>query len=99
MTKQLVEVCRSFSFKLNVGNFESRDFFCSQKAEVPEDEVEETSRKLHHFCKMEVIKSVNQYLKEQKELTEPKPVMPTGRIPEQKLQNELEMLEEIQEKK
>lgn len=62
--KQLVEIARSFSYKLNTGNYESRDFFCSQKAEVPYSESEETSNALYHFCKTEVMKSVNQYIKD-----------------------------------
>jgi hypothetical protein len=65
--KQLVEIARSFSYKLNCGNYESRDFFCSQKAEVPFEEAEETSNALYHFCKSEVVKAVNAYKKEQLE--------------------------------
>jgi hypothetical protein len=60
---KLVEVARSFSYKLNVGNFESRDFFCSQKAECEEDKAEETSEALHSFCKEQVMKAVNEHLK------------------------------------
>ena len=60
----LVEICRSFSYKHNCGNFQSIDLFCSQKAEVKEEEAEEASEKLHAFCKSEVIKSLNAYLKE-----------------------------------
>jgi len=62
--EQLIEVCRSFSYKLNAGHYETRDFFCSQKAEVSEEEAEKTSEKLYEFCKSEVIKSVNSYLEE-----------------------------------
>lgn len=56
-----VEIARSFSFKLNVGNYETRDFFCSEKAEVDEEDAEKTSEKLYEFCKNEVMKSVNQF--------------------------------------
>ena len=59
--EKLVEVCRSFAYKLNCGNYESRDFFCSQKAEVPEAEAVKTSEALYEFVKSEVIKSVNKY--------------------------------------
>lgn len=62
-----VEVVRSFSFKLNCGNYQTADFFCSQKAEVPEEEAEETSKQLHQFCKAEVMKSVNKYITEKRE--------------------------------
>jgi len=59
--KKLVEIARSFSFKLNAGNYESRDFFCSQKAECNEGEAEEVSEKLYDFCRNEVMKSVADY--------------------------------------
>jgi len=62
--KNLVEICRSFSYKLSLPKYESRDFFCSQKSEVSEDKAEETSEKLYEFVKNEVIKSVNRYLAE-----------------------------------
>lgn len=56
----LVEVTRSFSFKLNVGNYESRDFFCSQKAECKPDDADKVSGLLHEFCKQQVLKAVQQ---------------------------------------
>jgi len=59
--EKLVEVCRSFSYKMGLPKFENRDFFCSQKAEVPESEAVATSEALYEFCKSEVIKSVNKY--------------------------------------
>ena len=60
MTKEnkLVEVARSFSRKVNLGNYETIDIFCSQKAEVIEDEAEKISEELYLFCKNEVMKSV-----------------------------------------
>ncbi len=61
---KLVEVARSFSYKLNAGNYESRDFFCSQKAECREDEAEEVSDRLYAFCKAQVLKSVAEAKKE-----------------------------------
>ena len=61
-----VEVARSFSFKLNVGNYESRDFFCSQKAECNAEDAEMTSEALHAFCKREVLRDVNAYVAESK---------------------------------
>lgn len=59
--KKLVEIARSFGYKLNVGNYESRDFFCSQKIECYEDESKETSQRLYEFCKIEVLNSVSAY--------------------------------------
>jgi hypothetical protein len=55
---RMVEIARSFSFKLNLGNYQSADFFMSQKAECREDEVEETSAKIYAFVKSQVLKSV-----------------------------------------
>lgn len=60
----MVEVARSFAFKLNCGNYQSADFFCSQKAECPPSEVEATSAKLYAFCRSEVAKAVQQYKSE-----------------------------------
>lgn len=57
----LVEVARSFSYKLNAGNYESRDFFCSQKAECLAEDAEETSAKLYAFCKSQVMKDVREF--------------------------------------
>ena len=60
-SEKLVEIARSFSYKLNVGNFESRDFFCSQKAECLLEEAEETSERLHLFCYRQVMRAVKLY--------------------------------------
>lgn len=60
-TKSRVEIARSFSFKLNMGNYESRDFFCSQKAECDAEDAEATSEKLYEFCKSQVLKAVREY--------------------------------------
>lgn len=56
-----VEIARSFSFKLNCGNYESRDFFCSQKAECKAEDAETVSDAVHDFCKKQVMKSVREY--------------------------------------
>lgn len=60
--EKLVEICRSFSYKLSVpGKYESRDFWASQKAECKEKDAEKTSERLHEFVKNEVMKSVAEY--------------------------------------
>lgn len=63
MSKQpkLIEIVRSFSYKLNVGNYESRDFFASQKAECRPQDAERVSQALHDFCKRQVLEAVRQY--------------------------------------
>ena len=57
----MVEIARSFSFKLNVGNYESRDFFCSQKAECEWNDAVDISEALYLFCKESVLRDVNNY--------------------------------------
>ena len=58
---KLIEIVRSFSFKLNVGNFESRDFFCSRKCECEEGEADKKSAELAMWCEKEIMKSVSAY--------------------------------------
>lgn len=65
----LVEIARSFSYKLNMdliggAKFESRDFFASAKAECYEHDMAETSAKLYTFCKSQVLTAVNAYIQE-----------------------------------
>lgn len=55
----LIEIARSYSRKYNLGNYESQDFFCSAKEEVPADEIKATSKRLFQFCKEEVEKSLD----------------------------------------
>ena len=62
----MIEIARSFSYKLNVGNYESRDFFCSQKSECRDEVAEEMSAALHNFCKKQVMLAVAEYIKEAK---------------------------------
>ncbi len=62
-----VEIARSFSYKLNVANhggaqYESRDFFCSQKAECSIEDQIEVSAALFAFCRTEVLRSVKEYI-------------------------------------
>lgn len=56
----LVEVARSYTFKLNAGNYETRDFFCSQKAECRPEDADLVSERLYEFCKRQVMKAVAQ---------------------------------------
>ena len=58
------EISRSFSYKLNVGNFESRDFFCAQKTECSMADAEAMSERVYQFCKTQVLKAVREYQEE-----------------------------------
>ena len=53
-----IEITRSFSRKLNIGNYQSEDFFCSAKREVPVAGFEETSAELHVAVYAEVMKQI-----------------------------------------
>lgn len=52
------EVVRSVSFKLNLGNYQSMDFFCSQKAQCAADETDQVSTDLYDWCYDQVMASV-----------------------------------------
>lgn len=59
-----IEIARSFSYKLNVGNYESRDFFCSQKVECGLWEADAISDRVHNWCKAQVLRAVREYQQE-----------------------------------
>lgn len=59
-----VEIARSFSYKLNLGNYQSADFFMSQKASCDEEDAEVVSEGLYQFCRSQVMKSVREYQRE-----------------------------------
>lgn len=59
MKEKLIEVARSYSQKLNTGNYTSADFFCSQKLEVPESEAEEASNKAFQWCYEQVQRDIS----------------------------------------
>lgn len=60
-----VEVVRSVAFKLNLGNYQSMDFFCSQKAQCPADEVNAVSSDLYDWCYDQVMESVRDVKRKQ----------------------------------
>lgn len=61
-----VEIARSFSYKLNAGNYESRDFFCSEKAECSIEDAAEVSAALFSFCRSQVLLAVKECMSEMK---------------------------------
>ena len=61
MDSNIVEITRSFSYKLNAGNYESRDFFCSYKEQCAKEDAEAVSKAAYEFCKNEVGKSVKEW--------------------------------------
>lgn len=55
-----VEIVRSVSFKLNLGDYQSMDFFCSQKAQCEESEASQVSADLYEWCYDQVMESVRE---------------------------------------
>lgn len=59
------KITRSFSYKKNLGNYQTADFFCSQEVEVEDNQdIDVLSEKIHEWCKGQVIKSVNKFIEE-----------------------------------
>lgn len=59
--ESMVEIARSFSFKLNLGNYQSADFFATQKVQCLPEEAEEKAIAVYEFCKKMVVRDVNEY--------------------------------------
>ena len=62
-----IEVCRSFSYKLNLANhggpsYESADFFASRKMECAEPEAAWVSQQLYEECVAEVRGAVRAFI-------------------------------------
>jgi len=83
-TIKLVEVARSFSRKINLGHYETADFFCSAKEEVLKKDVVKISEALFEFCKDETMKSVYAYKLENIPIEQPKKVTRQDYIKESK---------------
>jgi len=64
-TSGIVEVVRSVSFKLNLGNYQSMDFFASQKAQCLPDEADQVSTDLYEWCYDQVMASANEVRRKQ----------------------------------
>ena len=56
--KQSIDISRSFSRKVNLGNYQTEDYFCSAHLEVDKKDAEEASLWLDDFVQGEVMKSV-----------------------------------------
>ncbi len=54
----MVKITRSFSFKKNLGNYQSCDFFTSQTAECRADKASEFSQGLYEWCEEQTMMNV-----------------------------------------
>lgn len=62
------EIVRGHTRKVNIGNYESCDFFCSVKTDCSEADALEASAALIAFCKTQNLKEVRELREEQKAL-------------------------------
>ena len=65
----MVEVCRSFAYKLNLQNhggpaYESADFFASRKMQAQADDVAWVSQQIFEECVAEVREAVRLFIEE-----------------------------------
>lgn len=63
-----IEIVRSYSEKVNMGNYQTFDSFCSAKCEVDEKEADQKSKELYEFCKEQVKKEIKEYREEVEKL-------------------------------
>jgi hypothetical protein len=56
MEKKPIEIARSFSTKVNLGNYENVDIFCSAKTEADKKDFVKVSQELYDLCRSEVEK-------------------------------------------
>lgn len=64
----LIEVARSYSRKVNLGNYESEDHFCSGKMQATWEDAATASEAIYRFCRAEVLKSVRASAEERESL-------------------------------
>lgn len=58
-----MEISKSVSLKVNIGNYQTVDLWCGVKAECEEKDAEKQAEKLHKFCVDQVTKDRNTSLK------------------------------------
>ena len=56
---QEITITRSFSAKVNLGNYENVDISCSAQAVVPAEEMDAHSDHLYNFCRNQVREEVD----------------------------------------
>lgn len=57
-----IEITKSVAMKVNIGDYQTVDLFCSVKGEANGD-AKEVAEKLHEFAKSQVVKDYNNSIK------------------------------------
>ena len=78
----MIEIARSYSEKVSLGNYCMADYFCSAKCECDEKEADPKSQELYEFCRKEVKKNIEEYKQEQEDKKE---IFNTGSEPSKEL--------------
>lgn len=58
-----MEISKSVSLKVNIGDYQTVDLFCSIKSECEEKDLTKVGAKLHDYCVKEITKDRNTSLK------------------------------------
>lgn len=58
-----MEISKSVSLKVNIGDYQTVDLFCNIKSECEEKDLEKVGAKLHDYCVKEITKDRNTSLK------------------------------------
>lgn len=67
---RIVRITRSVTRKLNLGNYESIDFFCSRQTECFEEDSDAASEAIHKWCLGQVRADIASYAAERRQPTE-----------------------------
>lgn len=63
-----MEIARSYSEKISLGNYCMADFFASAKCECDEKDADQKSQELYEFCREQVKRDIENYKQEIEEL-------------------------------
>lgn len=59
MKQKTIEITRSYAQKVNMGNYQTKDYFCSAKCECALEDSSDISSMLDELVQGEVFKSIN----------------------------------------
>lgn len=54
-----MEIVKSLTVKVNLGDYQNASYFCSIKDECEEDDLEAVGEKLRDYCKKQILSDMN----------------------------------------